>query len=150
MRLIIPSYLVILIFGVFAIVRATPVNLPRTIRTSSASGYGGYVTITFTNGQEGPLNGPQNVEINREAQELALKFVQQKISEDFPSWMDHKIKLRFYFVHHYYGKLSHIELRVDAELRENGKMIEKMGFNGRTGQKEMDGALVGALTPDRQ
>ncbi|KAJ3802194.1 hypothetical protein GGU11DRAFT_740915 [Lentinula aff. detonsa] len=141
MRLIIPSYLVIFVFGVFVIVRATPVNLPRTEPTLSAT-----ITITYNNGQE----TLQNKAIDDEAQAHTLKFIQQEISKDFPSWRDYEDKYHYHFVNHYGKKLSHIELHVDAEFEENGKTTKKMSYDGWTGWTEKNGKLVGALTPNRQ
>ncbi|KAJ3996801.1 hypothetical protein F5050DRAFT_1711813 [Lentinula boryana] len=124
MRLIIPSYLVILFFGVFVIVRATPVILPRTEESTLSA----TITITYTNGQK---EAPQNNAIDDEVQERTKKLLRQEIPKDYHDakiWNVYKDKVDYHFVNHYKEKPRVVEFHAEAEYQENGKTIKTMTF----------------------
>ncbi|KAJ3802197.1 hypothetical protein GGU11DRAFT_75918 [Lentinula aff. detonsa] len=140
MRLIIPSYLVILFFGVFVIVRATPVDLPSTEPTLSAT-----ITITYTNGQE----ALQNKALDDEIQERTVKLLQQEIPKDYHDsqiWKVYKDKVDYHFVNHYNEKPRVINFHADAVYQENGKTIKTMTFDKVwMGWGNIHGEIVGNL-----
>ncbi|KAJ3989495.1 hypothetical protein F5890DRAFT_1470613 [Lentinula detonsa] len=122
MRLIIPSYLVILFFGVFVIVRATPVNLPRTEPTLTAT-----MTITYKNGQE----TLQNKELDDKIHERTKKLLEQEIPKDLldrETWNVYKDIVDYHFVNHYNEKLDVINFHAEAVYKKNGETIKTMTF----------------------
>ncbi|KAJ3719070.1 hypothetical protein DFJ43DRAFT_1097892 [Lentinula guzmanii] len=123
MRLIIPSYLVILFFGVFVIVRATPVNLPRTNKPALTA----TMTITYNNGQE----TAQNKELDDKIHERTKKLLEQEIPKDLldrETWNVYKDIVDYHFVNHYNEELEVIEFRADAVYKKNGETVKKMTF----------------------
>ncbi|KAJ3719072.1 hypothetical protein DFJ43DRAFT_1206956 [Lentinula guzmanii] len=140
MRLIIPSYLVIFVFGVFVIVRATPVNLPRTEPTLSAT-----ITITYNNGQE----ALQNKALDDEIHEHTKKLLEQEIPKNYHNsqiWKVYKDKVDYHFVNHYKEKPRVVEFHAQAEYQENGKTIKTMMFDKAwMGWGNMNNEIIGNL-----
>ncbi|KAJ3789559.1 hypothetical protein GGU10DRAFT_343172 [Lentinula aff. detonsa] len=141
MRLrIIPSYLVILFFGVFVIVRATPVNLPRTEPTLTAT-----MTITYKNGQE----TLQNKALNDKIQERTVQLLKQEIPKDYHDckiWEVYKDKVDYRFVNHYDKKPRVINFHADAVYKENGETVKTMTFDKAwMGWGNIHGEIVGNL-----